>query len=81
MMTYAIKTRCRWRSELQYLLRMVDDTGDLLAVTLQNGNDLLGVLVEDHRVLVVTTCESDTGRDTNTPTYRSCPNNREYEPY
>ena len=81
MMTYAIKTRCRWRSELQYLLRMVDDTGDLLAVTLQNGNDLLGVLVEDHRVLVITTYKSETRRHTNKPTYRLCPNNREYELY
>ena len=60
---------------------MVDDTGDLLAVTLQNGNDLLGVLVEDHRVLVVTTCNSETQRHTNTlHTDWSCPNNREYEP-
>ena len=69
MTTYAMKTRCRWRTELQYLLWMVDDTGDLLAVTLQNGNDLLGVLVEDHRVFVVTTCESETERHIHTYMY------------
>ena len=39
---------------------MVDHTGDLLAVTLKNGDDLFSVLVEHHGVLVVTTCQSNT---------------------
>ena len=43
-----------------YLLWMVDHTGDLLAVTLKNGDDLFSVLVEYHGVLVVTTCQSNT---------------------
>ena len=43
-----------------YLLWMVDHTGDLLAVTLKNGDDLFSVLVEYHGVLVVTTWRSNT---------------------
>ena len=43
-----------------YLLWMVDHTGDLLAVTLKNGDDLFSVLVEYDGVLVVTTCRSNT---------------------
>ena len=36
--------------------RMVDHIGDLLGVAPQRGNDLLRVLLEDHGILVCSTC-------------------------
>ena len=38
---------------ITHLIWMVDDGGDFLGVTLHDGDHLLRVLVEDHRILVV----------------------------
>ena len=36
------------------LFRMINDAGDLLCVTFQDGHDLLRVLVEDDSIFVIT---------------------------
>lgn len=43
---------------LSHLFRMIDNTGHFLGVTLQDGHDLLCVLVKDHSILVVASCDN-----------------------
>jgi len=38
-----------------YLIRVIDDTSDFLGVALQNGNNLLRILVKDNSILVIST--------------------------
>ena len=45
----------RTRGDNVLSVRMVDGVGDFLLVTLEHGDDLLAVLVEDDRLLVVST--------------------------
>ena len=42
-----------WTKEHTHLLRMINDAGDLLCVTFEDGHDLLCVLVEDDSIFVV----------------------------
>ena len=44
-----------WTKEHTHLLRMINDAGDLLCVTFEDGHDLLCVLVEDDSIFVVAT--------------------------